>query len=180
MKIFNFPLTISIPRQWFPDFHYGATFLTVNGEDKNDCAVSIAVGDTVTVTTYCNALSGVVQTVEVEADGDRLVVTMRATYDGAFNGAGKGADWCGIVWKTDPPRDARIQTSLGNGVRTWGGYSRFRAELADAFKAAGAKRSLHTIGDPGSVSIETAQRKLRDFKANRGMALSISDSAMLY
>ena len=178
MKIFDFPLTISVPTQWYPDYHYGATFLAVNGEDKIDCEIFIAVGDRLVVATACNALSGVVQAVAV--DGDRLVVAMRATYDGAFNGAGVGSDWCGIVWESDPPADARIATSLGGGVRTWGGYTRFRRELRDASESAGAKCSPHTVGNPGSVSLNTAQRKLRDFQANRGMMLSTSDSAMLY
>lgn len=178
MRINNFSATVECPSNWIEGRYSafaGASTLRVNGEIVPDGEFAVNDGDAVTVSTPCNVLSGVAQ--DVVRTGEKYLFTLvNASYDGAFRGV--GGDFDGFVWNPSLSPKTPVQTSLP-GIKTWGGYRRFREELAARASEVSEASSRHldtcAIGTWNGVPMAAAQRAAGDFRANRPLSLSERD-----
>jgi len=178
MRINNFSATVECPSNWIEGRYSafaGASTLRVNGAVISDGEFTVNDGDEIAVYTPCNVLSGVAQ--DVVRTGEKYLFTLvDASYDGAFHGV--GGDFDGFVWNPSLSPKTPVQTSL-LGIKTWGGYRRFREELAAkaAEVSVSSRRHLDTaaIGTWNGVPTSAAARCAADFRANRSLSLSERD-----
>lgn len=174
MKISEFQAYVKCPTEWISgryDAFAGASDLFINGTIVPDGEFDLRDGDVVRVSTPCNELRGVAR--NVVRDGRHWRFTFDdASYEGAFYGV--GGDFDGFNWTPALEAKTPIETSLP-GIKTWGGYTRFREELAKSAKHLNGRRwDNDGIGGNG-VPFSAAARCALDFQANRPLSLSERD-----